>query len=296
MSVRSAQSVTIEFTTSSPTTGAAANADSTPTGTLILNGADNAASVTVTNIDTGRYKAAVTLPTLAVSDIVELLISATVGGTASKAIVWRDTKDLVYDSSGNITGNLSGSVGSVSSAVTVTGKPSVTLAAADVTGNLPVDVQTIKTQTVTCASGVTVLASVGTASTSTAQTGDAYARLGAPSGASIAADIATRAPSSTALSTAQWTNTRAGYLDNLSGGAVALASGVNLASTGLDAVIVETGLTAKQALQYMSAACFGVISGAGTGTVVIKAGANSGTTRITAATDSSGNRTSVTLA
>jgi hypothetical protein len=113
---------------------------------------------------------------------------------------------------------------------------------------------------------------------------------------SIAADIATRAPSSTALSTAQWTNTRAGNLDNLSGGAVALASGVNLASTGLDAVVVETGLTAKQALQYVSAACFGVLSGAGTGTVVIKAGANSGTTRITAATDSSGNRTSVTLA
>lgn len=38
-----------------------------------------------------------------------------------------------------------------------------------------VDVETIKTQTVTCAAGVTVLASVGTAATSTAQTGDSYA-------------------------------------------------------------------------------------------------------------------------
>lgn len=38
-----------------------------------------------------------------------------------------------------------------------------------------VDVDTIKTQAVTCAAGVTVLASVGTASTSTAQTGDSYA-------------------------------------------------------------------------------------------------------------------------
>jgi hypothetical protein len=53
-----------------------------------------------------------------------------------------------------------------------------------------VDVDTIKTQTVTCAAGVTVLASVGTASTSTAQTGDAYARLGAPAGASVSADVA----------------------------------------------------------------------------------------------------------
>lgn len=53
-----------------------------------------------------------------------------------------------------------------------------------------VDVNTIKTQTVTCGAGVTVLASVGTASTSTAQTGDVYARLGAPAGASVSADIA----------------------------------------------------------------------------------------------------------
>lgn len=38
-----------------------------------------------------------------------------------------------------------------------------------------VDVETIKTRAVTCAAGVTVLASVGTASASTAQTGDSYA-------------------------------------------------------------------------------------------------------------------------
>ena len=57
-------------------------------------------------------------------------------------------------------------------------------------GILKVDVNTIKTQTITCAAGVTVLASVGTAATSTAQTGDNYARIGAPVGASISADIA----------------------------------------------------------------------------------------------------------
>ncbi len=53
-----------------------------------------------------------------------------------------------------------------------------------------VDLNTIKTQSVTAASAVTILASVGTAATSTAQTGDTYARLGAPAGASIAADVA----------------------------------------------------------------------------------------------------------
>lgn len=70
------------------------------------------------------------------------------------------------------------------------GKVPATLASTDVTGNVAADVQTIKTQAVTCAAGVTVLASVGTAATSTAQTGDSYARLGAPAGASVSADIA----------------------------------------------------------------------------------------------------------
>lgn len=61
---------------------------------------------------------------------------------------------------------------------------SVLLAAAQ-----KVDVDTIKTQAVTCAAGVTVLASVGTAATSTAQTGDNFARLGAPA-VTVSADIA----------------------------------------------------------------------------------------------------------
>ena len=56
----------------------------------------------------------------------------------------------------------------------VMGKSPATLASTDVTGNLPADVQTIKTAAVTCAAPVTVLASVGTAATDTAQTGDAY--------------------------------------------------------------------------------------------------------------------------
>lgn len=40
-----------------------------------------------------------------------------------------------------------------------------------------VDLETIKTQTITCGASVTVLASVGTAATSTAQTGDVFAQL-----------------------------------------------------------------------------------------------------------------------
>ena len=50
------------------------------------------------------------------------------------------------------------------------------------TARLKVDVDTLKTQAVTCGAGVTILASVGTAATSTAQTGDSYAIVNGASG------------------------------------------------------------------------------------------------------------------
>ena len=76
--------------------------------------------------------------------------------------------------------------------------------AQDANGNVRTNLDTIKTQTVTCAAGVTVLASVGTAATDTAQTGDAFARLGAPVGASISADIATNKTHLTDIKGATW--------------------------------------------------------------------------------------------
>ncbi len=99
MSVRSAQAITKLFTTRAFATGAATDATGTPTGTLYVNGTADAASVTVTNITTGLYKAAVTLPTLAVGDIVDLRINATVSAVTDNAIIWSDTKDLALDSS-----------------------------------------------------------------------------------------------------------------------------------------------------------------------------------------------------
>ena len=66
--------------TAAPTTGAATNADSLPTGVLYVNGTANGATVTVTNITTGRYKAAVTFPSRAAGDVVDIHIPATVGG------------------------------------------------------------------------------------------------------------------------------------------------------------------------------------------------------------------------
>ena len=91
-------------------------------------------------------------------------------------------------------------------------------------------------------------------------TGDAYARLGAPVGASISADIA---------------GEPAALLD--------LAAGV------------ETGLTLREALRLIAAASAGKLSGAATTTVVVRNAVADSKDRITATVDTSGNRSAVTV-
>jgi hypothetical protein len=115
------------------------------------------------------------------------------------------------------------------------GKVPATLVNTDVTGNVAVDLQTIKTQTVTCAAGVTVLANVGTAAVSTAQTGDAFARLGA-AGAGLTAIGDTRMANLDAA-----VSSRSTY----AGGAVAsVTAGVTLAAvTHTGAVLPRVTLT-----------------------------------------------------
>lgn len=113
-------------------TGAAANADSAPTGTILLNGASDVTVVTITNPATGQYKATASALPGTAGDVIELLIAATVGGVATKAIV--DAIRLVAFSPSNTTSlgltNLDaaissrstyagGAVASVTAAVTV---------------------------------------------------------------------------------------------------------------------------------------------------------------------------------
>ena len=71
-------------------------------------------------------------------------------------------------------------------------------------------------------------------------------------------------------------------------------SGVSLASNGLDLIMIESNINLRQSMSPILAAAGGVLTGAGTGTIVIKGG-NTATTRITATTDNYGNRTSVNL-
>jgi hypothetical protein len=97
MGYKTGDVVIADFCTQAPATGAATDADSLPTGKLVINGTDNAAAVTVTNKATGNYQAAVTLPAIASGDTLQIRIAATVGGVAGKGIVWAgvgDTKRL----------------------------------------------------------------------------------------------------------------------------------------------------------------------------------------------------------
>lgn len=122
--------------------------------------------------------------------------------------------------------------------------------------------------------------------TAPAMTGDSFARLGAPAGASVSVDVAAIQAKTT----------------NLPGSPAAVGSAMTLTSgertSVADAMLdeangVETSLTVRQALRIALASLAGKLSGAATTTVTIR---NVGDTkaRITATVDSDGNRSTVT--
>jgi len=93
----------------------------------------------------------------------------------------------------------------------------------------------------------TTIGTLTTYTGNTPQTGDSFARIGA-----TGSGLSSLAPASTALSTAQWSNTRAGYIDNLSAGAAATASTQSTQGTILDklnAAFASSGVFSTGALQ-----------------------------------------------
>ena len=91
MSVATGDLVTMVFTTTNPATGAAADADSLPTGALWVDGVANAATVTIADATgTGRYTFEVTMPTLTAGQRVQMVVDATIGGVACAGVVWED--------------------------------------------------------------------------------------------------------------------------------------------------------------------------------------------------------------
>jgi hypothetical protein len=71
--------------------------------------------------------------------------------------------------------------------------------------------------------------------------------------------------------------------------------GTELGPAGFDAIIVEAGINARQALSITTAGAGGVLTGANGTTVAIAAAGIPATNRITATVDEYGNRSSVTL-
>jgi hypothetical protein len=164
--------------------------------------------------------------------------------------------------------------------------------------------------------------SVASVTGHTAQTGDSYARLGTPAAASIAADLVVIDNFVDDLES-RLSAARAGYLDNLSVGAVALASALvtaqddldiitgadgaivataskseyALSSAGVDAVqddVIEGALTSRHIQRILLAALAGKTSGGGTTTLVFQDEADT-KPRITATVDVDRNRTAMTL-
>jgi hypothetical protein len=99
MSIAPGDSVTVDFATSDPSTGALTSATGTPVGVLVRNGTDSAETVTVTLKATGRYKAAFTVPAgWSAGDEVDLMVTATVAAVAGGDVVWRATLEATADS------------------------------------------------------------------------------------------------------------------------------------------------------------------------------------------------------
>lgn len=76
-------------------TGALSAPSVGPVGTLYVNGAASAASVSVTG--SNPYKWSVLLPVLAAGDCVDMYVTATIDGVATAAIVATDTIDEILD-------------------------------------------------------------------------------------------------------------------------------------------------------------------------------------------------------
>lgn len=175
----------------------------------------NATLASTTNITAGTITTVTTVTGLTASDVgaiktqtdkltftVANVLDANtlrVGGTVQTA---RDIGLSVLLSSGTGTGQVKLSGGYVAPNWGDVGNPTTTVGLTNTTVGIVSLVTTLTTYT-----GNTV------------QTGDSFARIGA-----TGSGLTSLAPSATALSTAQWSNTRAGYLDNLSVGAVAQAA------------------------------------------------------------------------
>lgn len=152
-----------------------------------------------------------------------------------------------------------------------------------------------------------VIPTVTTLTGHTPQTGDNYARLGAPAGASVSADIAAL-PAATDIVSGGAITTSGGAVSNVTLVATTTTNtdmrGTDSANTttppttgqitaAILAAAYEGSTTVQDFLRLVSSAQFAKLAGAGTTTVTIRDIADT-KARITATVDADGNRTAIT--
>jgi hypothetical protein len=198
------------------TTAGAANTATTPTVTVSLDGAaPTTATNTPTHLGSGQWTIVLTAAEMN-ADLVA--VTATGTGLVPAYREFYTEADWTSAKAGFLDAAISG----VAAAVWAAGTRTLTSF-----GTLAADVWAAATRTIT---GGTI----GTYTGNTPQTGDAFVRLGAPAGASHAADVAAVKADTGGLRT-DYTTARAGKLDNLdqpvgtrstyAGGAVASVTG-----------------------------------------------------------------------
>jgi len=121
------------------------------------------------------------------------------------------------------------------------------------------------------------------------QSGDAFARLGAPAGASIAADVAAVDAVADAI-----------LVDTGTDGVVLATDAVSAAALAADAVdeiwdeVTDGSVTARQVLNAVLAFVGGITAGGGTGSIIFRR-QDDVTAALTLTVDSDGDRSAVTL-
>lgn len=277
-------------------------------------------------------------PNALTSGRVDVILGAVTAGVIAAASFAANALDAVWSTAvrvltaaTNITSTGGTTVPQTGDSFARLGAPAGASVSADVAA-VKVDTAAVKVQTdkltFTVANQVDSNVLDWKSATAPAMTGDAFARLGAPAGASVSVDIAAIAAKTTNLpsdpadasdiassfSTVSTTlSTIAGYLDteiaaikaktdNLPASPAAVGSAMTLTSGERDSIAaahldlaagVETGLTVRQAMRLGAAADAGKVSGMATTTVVIRNAVADSKDRITATVDANGNRSAL---
>lgn len=269
-----------DVVTSDPSTGSVSDADSAPTFDVFEEDTDTpilaSQSMTKRGALTGNYRGAVLASSgngFEAGKWYSVVATATVGGVTGKDVV-RAFRVVAAELTAGVpradVSHWAGSAASATDTALADAPPNFSALAINASGHV---------SRVTLVDALTGYAAPLDAAATRAAVGLASANLDTQL-AAIKADTAA-------------------VLDDTGNAGVVVAaaskSGYSLAAAGLDAVAVESGLNARQALSVIASASAGVLAGAATATVTIAAAGVPATTRLTASVDESGNRTAVTL-